>query len=58
MYYLEFCLDFHLVHDSINKLVLMCIIWFRRVKLTIIPGTSLFMINLKLQHFHDIEKFF
>ena len=57
MYYLEFCHDFHWVHDSIHKLVLMYIIWFRRVKLTIIPGTSLFMINLKSRHFRINESF-
>ena len=57
MYYLEFCHDFHLVNDSINKLVLICIVWFGRVMLTIILGTSLFMINLKSRHFHIIESF-
>ena len=52
-----FCHDFHFVNDSINKLVLICIVWFGRVMLTIILGTSLFMINLKSQHFRIIESF-
>ena len=37
--------------------LLTCVVWFGRVKLTIIPGTSLFMINLKSQHFRIIESF-